>query len=83
MRRGGKRFFIQGVTIERDRGHMDVVWRATRWGRFPRNGLDVAQSETKVMDIGATGVFNNVARDQGHPVSFLIPLRSSSYTMWP
>jgi Zn-dependent M16 (insulinase) family peptidase len=29
-------------------------------------------SKTKVMDIGATGVFNNIDRDQGHPVSFII-----------
>jgi Zn-dependent M16 (insulinase) family peptidase len=28
-------------------------------------------SKTKVMDIGATGVFNNVDRDQGHPVAFI------------
>ncbi|HJT16972.1 MAG TPA: hypothetical protein VJ853_06285, partial [Thermoanaerobaculia bacterium] len=29
-------------------------------------------SKTRVMDIGATGVFNNVDRDQGHAVSFII-----------
>ena len=29
-------------------------------------------SKSKVMDIGATGVFNNIDRDQGHPVAFII-----------
>jgi Zn-dependent M16 (insulinase) family peptidase len=29
-------------------------------------------SKTKVMDIGATGVFNNVDRDEGHAVAFII-----------
>lgn len=29
-------------------------------------------SKTKVMDIGATGVFNNVDRDQGHAVAFIV-----------
>ena len=29
-------------------------------------------SKSKVMDIGATGVFNRIDRDQGHPVAFII-----------
>lgn len=29
-------------------------------------------SKTRVMDIGATGVFSNVERDLGHPVSFIL-----------
>jgi Zn-dependent M16 (insulinase) family peptidase len=29
-------------------------------------------SKTRVMDIGATGVFNNVERDEGHPVAFIL-----------
>src|SRR5215213_343829 len=29
-------------------------------------------SKTRVIDTGATGVFNNVDRDQGYPVSFTI-----------
>jgi predicted Zn-dependent peptidase len=29
-------------------------------------------SKTKVMDLGATGVFNNIDRDQGHAVAFVI-----------
>ena len=29
-------------------------------------------SKTRVMDIGATGIFSNIERDQGHPVSFII-----------
>ncbi len=29
-------------------------------------------SKTKVIDTGATGVFNNIDRDQGHPVAFIL-----------
>lgn len=29
-------------------------------------------SKTRVMDIGATGVFSNVDRDEGHPVAFVL-----------
>lgn len=29
-------------------------------------------SKTKVIDTGATGVFSNIDRDQGHPVSFIL-----------
>ncbi|HEV7237917.1 MAG TPA: hypothetical protein VGQ36_01655 [Thermoanaerobaculia bacterium] len=29
-------------------------------------------SKTRAMDTGATGVFSNVERDQGHPVSFIL-----------
>ena len=34
--------------------------------------IAAVDSKTRVMDIGATGVFSNVERDLGHPVAIIL-----------